>query len=55
IGIFGMDFYVVLDRPGTRVAKRKIKKAKVGKQHRVTKEEAMKWFTEKFDGVIINK
>uniref|UniRef100_A0A0W0FE18 Putative 60S ribosomal protein L11 n=1 Tax=Moniliophthora roreri TaxID=221103 RepID=A0A0W0FE18_MONRR len=28
IGIFGMDFYVVMSRPGARVAKRKQKKAR---------------------------
>ncbi|RVD92979.1 60S ribosomal L11 [Tubulinosema ratisbonensis] len=55
VGIFGLDFYVVLDRPGTRVSKRKIKKSKVGSKHRLTKEDAMKWFVEKFDGVLINK
>lgn len=55
VGIFGMDFFVVLDRPGTRVSKRKIKRSKVGKKHRLTKEEAMKWFVERFQGVLVNK
>jgi large subunit ribosomal protein L11e len=35
IGIFGMDFYVVMGRPGTRVARRKQKKARIGFGHRV--------------------
>jgi large subunit ribosomal protein L11e len=30
-GIYGMDFYVVLARPGKRVYRRKIKRAKFGK------------------------
>ena len=47
IGIYGMDFYIVLTRPGYRVAYRKRKQGKVGAQHRVTKEEAMKWFQQK--------
>ena len=47
IGIYGMDFYIVLTRPGYRVAYRKRKRGKVGAQHRVTKEEAMKWFQQK--------
>lgn len=47
IGIYGMDFYVVLSRPGNRVAYRKRKKGRVGYSHRVTKDEAMKWFQQK--------
>ena len=39
-----MDFYVVLKRPGKRVADKKIKKGKIGNSHKLTKEEAMKWF-----------
>lgn len=39
-----MDFYVVLNRPGYRVAKRKAKSAKIGYQHKVTKTDAVKWF-----------
>ncbi|KAJ8909780.1 hypothetical protein NQ315_015340 [Exocentrus adspersus] len=47
VGIFGLDFYVVLDRPGTRVSKRKIKKSKVGSKYRLTKEDAAWNVTEK--------
>ena len=39
-----MDFYIVLNRPGYRVAKRKAKCAKSGYQHKVTKTDAVKWF-----------
>ena len=42
-GSAGMDFYVVLDRQGYRVARRRRQKARVGVQHRVTKEDAIKW------------
>ena len=38
-----MDFYVVLDRQGYRVARRRRQKSRVGVQHRVTKEDAIKW------------
>lgn len=55
IGIFGMDFFVVLGRPGVRVSKRRRCKARVGKNQRVTKEEAMQWFVKKYDGVLLNK
>ena len=47
-GIYGMDFYVVLTRPGYRVAHRKRKQGAVGVQHRVTRADAMKWFKAKF-------
>ena len=47
IGIYGMDFYIVLSRPGNRVAYRKCKRGRVGFSHRVTKDEAMKWFQQK--------
>merc|ERR1719495_2777040 len=53
IGIYGMDFYVVLGRPGFSVSKRRRKKTSIGANHRVTKDEAMKWFQQKFDGVIL--
>ncbi|XP_010451220.1 PREDICTED: 60S ribosomal protein L11-1-like [Camelina sativa] len=54
-GIYGMDFYFVLERPGYRVARRRRCKARVVIQHRVTKDDAMKWFQVKYEGVILNK
>ncbi len=51
----GMDFYVVLERPGFRVSRRRNKQQRVGVQHRVTKEDAIKWFQTKFEGVVLNK
>lgn len=53
IGIFGMDFYVVMGRPGARVARRKQKKARIGFQHRVKKEDTVAWFKQRFDGIIL--
>lgn len=47
IGIYGMDFYVVLGRPGFNVGHRKRKRGRVGAPHRLTKEDAMKWFQQK--------
>jgi hypothetical protein len=48
-----MDFYVVLERAGYRVARRRRCKNKVGHQHKLTKEDAMKWFQQKFEGIIL--
>ena len=53
IGIFGMDFYVVMGRPGARVAKRKQKNARIGAKHRVKKDDTMAWFKQRFDGIIM--
>merc|ERR1712044_39974 len=53
IGIYGMDFYIVLGRPGFNVAYRRQKKSRIGFKHRVTKEEAQKWFQQKYDGIIL--
>ncbi|XP_023726191.1 60S ribosomal protein L11 [Cryptotermes secundus] len=53
VGIYGLDFYVVLGRPGFNVAYRRRKTGMVGFQHRLTKEDAMKWFQQKYDGVIL--
>lgn len=55
IGIYGMDFYVVMGRPGFRVSKRKHCRSKVGSQHRVKKDETMNWFKKTFEGIVLNK
>ncbi len=47
IGIYGMDFYVVMGRRGFRVPTRKRSPGHLGFRHRVTKDEAMKWFQQK--------
>ena len=53
-GIFGMDFYVVLKRPGSRVGLRRRCKSRIGAKHRISKEDAMEWFRRKYDGAIYN-
>merc|ERR1711893_164586 len=55
IGIYGMDFYMVMGRPGMNVRHRRRKTGRVGFQHRLTKEDAMKWFQTKYDGIILNQ
>merc|ERR1711976_699080 len=40
IGIYGMDFYVLLGRAGFNVAHRRMKKSKVGFSNRLTKADA---------------
>jgi len=52
IGIYGMDIYVVLGRPGFRVARRKRKNSRIGVQHKITRDDAIKWFKTKFGGQV---
>ena len=52
-GIYGMDFFIQLGRAGGRVAQRKRCRGRVGITHRVTKNDAMEWFKQKYDGVIM--
>ena len=52
-GIFGMDFYVVLKRPGLRVRKRKRNRGKIGTNQKISKEEAQNWFKKEFEGIVI--
>lgn len=52
-GIFGMDFYIVLIRPGYRVARRKIRPGRIGLKHKVTKSDAIDWFQQKYEGIVL--
>merc|ERR1712159_914368 len=52
-GIFGMDFYVVLKKPGFRIAKRKRCRSRLGTSQRITKPEAQDWYKQTYDGVLI--
>jgi len=54
IGIYGMDFFVVLSRPGFRVAHRKRRPGRVGNGHKITKAESIKWFESTFDGIVLS-
>ncbi|XP_070534255.1 large ribosomal subunit protein uL5 isoform X1 [Ptychodera flava] len=53
IGIYGMDFYIVLGRPGYNVRDRRKRRGIIGTKHRVSKDEAMKWFQQKYDGILL--
>lgn len=53
IGIFGMDISVVIERPGYRVTKRRIRKRKLPEDHKVDREEAMEFMEEKFDVEVV--
>jgi large subunit ribosomal protein L5 len=46
LGIIGMDVCVNVERPGYRVARRKWKRSKIGRHHRLTKEESIAFVKE---------
>jgi large subunit ribosomal protein L5 len=52
IGIFGMDVSLSLTRPGYRIAKKRFSR-KIGKAHRITKDEAIKYFQQQFGVEIV--
>merc|ERR1711988_1553488 len=52
-GIFGMDFYVVLKKPGYRVTKKKRGRSRLGLKQRISKEESKEWFKRGYDGLLI--
>ena len=47
LGIFGMDVTIVLERPGYRISRRRKIPAKIGRSHRITKEEAISFIKNK--------
>jgi large subunit ribosomal protein L5 len=48
IGIFGMDVNIVLNRPGYRIAKKSRRSAKIGKAHRINREDAIEFFKQEY-------
>jgi len=52
-GIYGMDFFCVLNRKGKRVHNRKRASHKIGNFQKVSKKEAQRWFVEKLGGTLI--
>ncbi|MFQ5911066.1 MAG: 50S ribosomal protein L5 [Thermoplasmata archaeon] len=55
LGIIGMDVTVCLDRPGSRVARRRRRRSKVGRGQKVTAEEARAFLTQNFGVEIWEK
>ena len=53
IGIMGMDVCATLERPGFRIKKRRVRPKKVGKKHRITKEEAQEWVKKEFGVKVV--
>lgn len=48
LGIFGMDVIGTLERPGYRIKRRRIRRSSIGKSHRISRDEAIKFVRENF-------
>ncbi len=43
IGMLGMDVAVTVERPGYHVKRRRVRKAIIGKKHKINKEDMISW------------
>jgi len=48
-GIFGLDVNIKLERPGYRVARRRLCPSKIGKKHKVRKDEVIQFMKDTFN------
>ncbi|MDE1857769.1 MAG: 50S ribosomal protein L5 [Thaumarchaeota archaeon] len=53
IGILGMNVSILLERPGFSVARRNRRTSRVGKAHRVSRDEAIQYFADNFGVTVI--
>ncbi|MBI1971796.1 MAG: 50S ribosomal protein L5 [Candidatus Aenigmarchaeota archaeon] len=53
IGIMGFDVAVTLKRAGYRVSKRRVRPARIGKNHVITREQAVEWVKEKMGAEVV--
>jgi len=53
LGIVGFDVIVTMERPGFRVKRRRIRQAKVGRSHLITKQEAINYVRTTFGTEIV--
>ena len=53
IGILGLEVSISLSRPGFNIKLRSGRKTKVGKNHRITKNDSIKFLTEEFGVKIV--
>ncbi len=53
IGIFGLDLAIVVERPGCRVARRKLRRGRIPLRHRVSRDECMDFMQRKFNVEVV--
>lgn len=49
IGMMGLQVCITLERPGFRIKKRALKRAKISKKHAITKQEAIEFMKKEFN------
>ena len=47
IGMLGMDASVTLERPGYHVKRRRVRKAIIGKKHKINKDDTINWLKQR--------
>lgn len=52
IGIFGMDVNITLSRAGYRIARKSRKSGKIGKEHRINRDDAIEFFKQEFGAQV---
>jgi large subunit ribosomal protein L5 len=53
VGIFGMDVCITIERPGYRVARRRVKRGRIPRRHRVNKWDAIAFLVKEFGVKIV--
>jgi len=53
IGIFGMDVCITMQRPGYRIKNRRIARRHIPHKHRITREETIEFFKDKFNVEVV--
>ena len=53
IGVFGMDVAVALERPGFRIARRKIAPRKIPNSHRISRDEGIEFVRSTFSVEVV--
>ena len=54
IGVMGLQVCITLTRPGFRIKRRRLNQNKIGRNHKITKEEAIEFMKQNF-GVVFDE
>ncbi|HDN91048.1 MAG TPA: 50S ribosomal protein L5, partial [Candidatus Aenigmarchaeota archaeon] len=53
LGVVGLSVTIKLERPGFRVKRRRYRRSKIGKKHKIKKEEAIEFMKQKFGVKVV--
>lgn len=54
IGVYGMDINIVFEKPGKRVATRRLHRGHIPHRHRVSRDEAREYLVNKFNVEVVS-